>query len=226
MHTTSAASGPGSTAALLLLADGRFPDGSHAHSFGMEAAVHAGRVTDPATLAAYLTARLWTTIRTDAAAAGLAATGLHALDDIDAALAVRMPGVATRDASRALGRSLQRTATRLWPDQAPRLSDGGAPLQPVVFGAVAALAGCDAPQAALCTAHSGAAALANAALRLLGLDPFSVAVVLAELRDTIDTVADSVGGVNDPDDLPHASTPVAEIDTELQLTIEPRLFGS
>ncbi|MFF0152708.1 urease accessory protein UreF [Micromonospora sp. NPDC005203] len=45
---------------LLLLADGRFPAGAHAHSGGLEAAVAAGRVTDLATLEAFLAGRLAT----------------------------------------------------------------------------------------------------------------------------------------------------------------------
>lgn len=216
----------GSVAALLLLADGRFPDGSHAHSFGMEAAVQAGRVRDPRTLHDYVEGRLWTTTRTDAAAASLAAEGTATLDEIDAALVLRMPGAAQRAASRSLGRSLVRTADRLWPRQAPRLVDGRPPLQPVAFGAVAVLAGCSPVEAALCVTHSSAAALANAALRLLGLDPFSVAAVLADLREAVGAVAASVTEVREPALLPHAATPFSEIDPELQLTIEPRLFGS
>ena len=58
------------------------------------------------------------------------------------------------------------------------------------------------------------------------MDPFSVAAVLAELRDTVTAVADSVLDVATPDELPSASTPFAELDPELQRTIEPRLFGS
>jgi urease accessory protein len=229
MITTEAAptvTPSGSVAALLLLADGRFPDGSHAHSFGMEAAVNAGRVRDARTLHDYVETRLWTTTRTDAAAAALAADGSATLDRIDAALVLRMPGAAQRAASRSLGRSLARTADRLWPERAPRLTDGRPPLQPVAFGAVATLAGCNPFEAALCTAHSSAAALANAALRLLGLDPFSVASVLADLRGAVDSVASSVTEIRSPDQLPYAATPFSEIDPELQLTIEPRLFGS
>ncbi|WP_433457733.1 hypothetical protein [Micromonospora sp. CA-248212] len=45
---------------LLLLADGRFPAGAHAHSGGLEAAVAAGRVTDLASLEAFLVGRLAT----------------------------------------------------------------------------------------------------------------------------------------------------------------------
>ncbi|MCB1038893.1 MAG: hypothetical protein KDA94_05090 [Acidimicrobiales bacterium] len=215
-----------STAALLLLADGRFPDGSHAHSFGMEAAVATGRVHDAESLHEYLRARLWTTARTDAAAAALAARGRHPLDAIDAELTVRQPSRAVRDASRALGRSLVRTAARLWPDHDLRLIDGRPPLQPVVLGAVATLAGCGPDDAALCSTHAAAAALSSAALRLLGLDPFTVTGVLVDLRTTVAEVATSVAEIHDPGDLPIASMPLAELDAELQRTIEPRLFGS
>lgn len=215
-----------SVSSLLLLADGRFPDGSHAHSFGMEAAVASGRVHDPASLQRYIEARLWSTSRTDAAAAVLAARGDHALDDIDAALTLRQPGRAARDASRSLGRSLVRTAARLWPGREPRLADGRPPLQPIALGAVATLSGCGPREAALCTTHASAAALSSAALRLLGLDPFEVAGVLADLRTPVADVAESVLSIDAPGDLPSTSTPFAELDPELQRTIEPRLFGS
>ena len=138
---------------------------------------------DAGSLHEYIDARLWTTTRTDAAAAALAARGEHPLDDIDAALTLRQPSRAAREASRSLGRSLVRTASRLWPGREPRLGDGRPPLQPVALGAVAALAGCGPREAALCTTHAAAASLSSAALRLLGLDPFSVAGVLADLRD-------------------------------------------
>jgi urease accessory protein len=216
----------GSVAALLMLADGRFPDGSHAHSYGMEAAVTVGRVHDPASLRDYVEARLWTTTRTDAGAAALATRTPHLLDEVDAALTVRMPGSAARAASRSLGRSLARTAERLWPGGAPRLADGRPPLQPVALGAVAAHAGCSPLEAALCTTHAAAAALTSAALRLMGLDPFAVAGVLVDLRAPVAEVAGSVASLDGPGDLPSASTPFAELDPELQVTIEPRLFGS
>ncbi len=43
-----------------MLADGRFPAGGHAHSGGLEAAVVAGRVSDPGTLEAFLRGRVAT----------------------------------------------------------------------------------------------------------------------------------------------------------------------
>ncbi|MDP9074601.1 MAG: urease accessory protein, partial [Actinomycetota bacterium] len=44
--------------AALLLADGRFPGGGHAHSGGLEAAVADGSVADLAGLEAFLIGRL------------------------------------------------------------------------------------------------------------------------------------------------------------------------
>ncbi|OUC94863.1 urease accessory protein UreF, partial [Streptosporangium minutum] len=49
-----------SRAALLVLADGRFPAGGHAHSGGAEAAVTAGRVHDVASLREFCRGRLHT----------------------------------------------------------------------------------------------------------------------------------------------------------------------
>ncbi|MDV9192308.1 urease accessory protein UreF, partial [Streptomyces sp. SR27] len=64
-----------SRAALLVLADGRFPAGGHAHSGGAEAAVKAGRITDAASLAAFCRGRLHTSGLTAAALAAAAALG-------------------------------------------------------------------------------------------------------------------------------------------------------
>jgi urease accessory protein len=58
------------TAALLTLADSRLPAGGHTHSGGVEQAIAAGVVHDPATLTAFLRRRLHTA---GAVAAGLAA---------------------------------------------------------------------------------------------------------------------------------------------------------
>ncbi|WP_225850469.1 urease accessory protein UreF [Streptomyces sp. HPF1205] len=67
----------GGRAALLLLTDGRFPAGGHAHSGGAEAAVTDGRIRDAATLAAFCRGRLHTTglVTAALAAAATAAYG-------------------------------------------------------------------------------------------------------------------------------------------------------
>jgi urease accessory protein len=214
-----------SVASLLLLADGRFPDGSHAHSHGLEAAVDAGRVRDPASLADYVVGRLWTSGRTDCAAARLACAGVDP-DALDAAWCVRTPSSAARATSRSLGRSLARTAARLVPDRPIALADGRPPVQPVALGRLAAAVGCDPDEAALASAHGTAATFSTAGLRLLSLDPFDVAAVLHDLRPEIEAVASSTVGLDGADDLPHASTPLAEIDVELQAALPGRLFRS
>lgn len=212
-------------ASLLLLADGRFPDGAHAHSHGLEAAVDDGRVHDTASLAAYLACRLWTSGRLDAAAARLAAAGVD-VDALDAAWCVRTPSEAARATARSLGRSLARTASRLVPDRPLALADGRPPVQPVALGMLAAAIGCTPDEAAVASAHGIAATLSAAGLRLLSLDPFDVTAVLHHLRPDVDAVAASTDGLAGPDDLPHASTPFAEIDIERQAAMPIRLFRS
>ncbi len=69
------------TAALLTLADSRLPAGGHAHSGGVEQAVAAGLVHDPASLAAFLLRRLQTS---GAVAAGLAAAACSGDDETGA----------------------------------------------------------------------------------------------------------------------------------------------
>jgi urease accessory protein len=214
-----------SISSLLLLADGRFPDGTHAHSHGLEAAVDAGRVHDIDSLADYVRARLWTSGRTDAAAARLAAAGVNP-EVLDAAWCVRTPSAFARSTSRSLGRSLARTAARVVPDRPNELADRRPPVQPVALGLLAAAIGCDADEAALASAHGLAATLSAAGLRLLSLDPFDVAGVLLRLRPDVDGIAASTIGLRDADDLPHASTPLAEIDVEHQSALPTRLFRS
>lgn len=214
-----------SVASLLLLADGRFPDGTHAHSHGLEAAVEAGRVHDTASLAAYVTGRLWTSGRTDAATARLAAAGVDP-DRLDAAWCVRTPSATARATSRSLGRALARTAAAVAPAWPIALADGRPPVQPVALGRLATAIGCTPDEVALASAHGAAAGLSAAGLRLLSLDPFEVASVLHDLRPVVEGVAGSTIGLRGAGDLPHASTPLAEIDVERQAALPTRLFRS
>lgn len=205
----------GSTGALLLLADGRLPTGGHAHSGGLEEAVAAGRVRDAATLAAWLSGRLATTGRVDAALAAAATAATAAttattattavpkaattaehpperIKFLDAEAAARCPSPALRKASRAQGRGLLRAARRMWPD--PGLdalfawrADGV--MWPVALGAVGAAIDAKPIEVATLAAQASVSGPAWAATRLLGLDPFAVARCLADLAPQVDTVA-------------------------------------
>jgi urease accessory protein len=121
---------------------------------------------------------------------------------------------------------LTRTAASVVPDHPIRLADGRPPVQPVAFGLLAVAVGCDPDQSALASVHGNAATLTAAGLRLLSLDPFDVAALLHDLRPTVAEVAASTAACTGPSDLPHASTPFAEIDVEHQYALPTRLFRS
>jgi urease accessory protein len=179
---------------MLLLADGRFPTGGHAHSGGVEAAVADGRVIDDVTLEAFVAGRVATAGVVDAALAAATVVRLRdtttdagirqLLIALDAEAAARIPAPPWRDASRRLGRQLVRVSTRCWPSvPLAALTDAlpnGAHL-PVALGTVADAAGLDAAAAGRLVLHHTITTPAQAAVRLLGLDPFDVAALMARL---------------------------------------------
>ncbi|WP_030746747.1 urease accessory protein UreF [Streptomyces griseus] len=216
--------------ALLVLADGRFPAGGHAHSGGAEAAVKAGRIRDAAGLEAFCLGRLHTVGLT---AAGLAAAAALGLDpyELDAAADARTPSPALRTAARRLGRQLMRAARAAWPD--PELDalaaafPGGAH-QPVVLGAAARAAGLGPEDAAHCAAYETVGGPATAVVRLLGLDPYRATAVLARLAPVMDEVAARAAAAarDGVDALPAASAPLLDITAEQHAAWPVRLFAS
>ncbi|MEU3608874.1 urease accessory UreF family protein [Streptomyces sp. NPDC035033] len=216
--------------ALLVLADGRFPAGGHAHSGGAEAAVRAGRLKDAADLEAFCRGRLHTTGLTSAGLAAGAALGLdpHALDE---AADARTPSPALRAAARRLGRQLMRAGRAAWPS--PELDALAAAFprgahQPVVLGTVARAAGLGPGDAAHCVVYETVGGPATAAVRLLGLDPYRATGVLARLAPEMDEVAAraTAAAREGVDALPAASAPLLDITAEQHATWPVRLFAS
>ncbi|WP_149824027.1 urease accessory protein UreF [Streptomyces tailanensis] len=223
-----------SRAALLVLADGRFPAGGHAHSGGAEAAVKGGLITGSDGLEAFCRGRLHTAGLVSAALAAAAALGVDPVA-LDAAADARTPSLALRVASRKLGRQLMRAARATWPsrelDVVAREFPKGAH-QPVVLGVAARVAGLGADDAAYCSAYESVSGPASAVVRLLSLDPFDATGVLARLAPEVDRVVGAaveaagevvVGGV---DALPAASAPLLEIGAEAHAAWPVRLFAS
>lgn len=203
---------------LLLLADGRFPAGGHAHSGGLEAAVTAGRVGDLETLAAFLRGRLATVGLVSAAFAGAACRGAD-VRTLDGEMDARTPSPALRKASRAQGRALLRAGRALW-----TLSTVERELHhPVALGVVAAAAGLSPAEAALTAAYGAVTGPASAAVRLLGLDPYATHALVARLAGDCDAVAARATTV---DELPACSAPLLDIEAEVHATWEVRLFAS
>ncbi|OPG06425.1 urease accessory protein UreF [Streptomyces sp. GKU 895] len=223
-----------SRAALLVLADGRFPAGGHAHSGGAEAAVKAGRINGASSLEEFCRGRLHTAGLVSASLAAAAVLGVNPVE-LDAAADARTPSPALRSAARKLGRQLMRAARATWPsaelDALAREFPKGAH-QPVVLGLAARAAGLDAVDAAYCAAYESVSGPASATVRLLSLDPFDATGVLARLAPELDRVADRAvemarevaeGGVGA---LPAASAPLLEISAELHAAWAVRLFAS
>jgi urease accessory protein len=226
--------------ALLLLSDGRWPAGGHAHSGGLEEAVAAGRVGNQDELAAYLMGRLTTVGRCDAALAAVAcfwAEDTSVLARLETEAAARCPSAALRAASRSQGRGLLRTALATWGGHmaAADLAGPRGLMYPVALGACAHRAGLPPGDAALLAAQGGVAAAGWAATRLLGLDPYLVARCLVALGATVEAEAAAAaalvpGGDDALDDvlaaLPATGAPLTDLGGEAHARWEVRLFAS
>lgn len=232
---------------LLLLADGRFPAGAHAHSGGLEAAVAAGRVTDLASLEAFLAGRLATAGLVGAAFAAAAhraavpgtvgaaesagtATLATTLAQLDVELDARTAAPTLRTVSRRQGRALLRAGRAIWPDapfgDLPTTPAGAH--QPLVLGLLCGAAGLSRLDTATVAAYGTVTGAASAGVRLLGLDPYQVQALLVGLADACDgTAADAARAADDPPErLPAAAAPLADIHAEIHATWEVRLFAS
>jgi len=223
-----------SRAALLVLADGRFPAGGHAHSGGAEAAVKAGRITGAASLEDFCRGRLHTAGLVSAALAAAAALGIDPVE-LDHAADARTPSPALRSAARRLGRQLMRAARATWPSAELDALAGKFPKgahQPVVLGVTARGAGLGAEDAAYCSAYESVSGPATATVRLLSLDPFDATGVLARIAPELDLVAhqavDAARRALDDgvETLPAASAPLLEISAEAHAAWAVRLFAS
>jgi urease accessory protein len=209
------------SSALLALADSRLPAGGHAHSGGVEQAIAAGVVTDPASLSTFLRRRLATAA---AVAAGLAAAACGAdaavLALLDAEADARTPSPALRAASRQQGRGLVRVGRRAWPsgawDSIPAL-----PHHPIALGVAAAAGGLSPRDAAQAAAYLSVSGAATAAQRLLAMDPLTVAAVTARLSPDIDAVAASATGT-----LPAVTDPLLDLLAEVHAARKDRFFAS
>lgn len=203
--------------AVLQFADGLFPSGGFAHSFGLETYAQAGTIRDAAGLQAFVRAHLEGGVGpADAVAAALASrAGLDA--DLGACLDVdhRLDATKTvpefRAASRQMGRQTARAAAALRRVDTPRgrvdaslghgddafaadlartIDDELTPgHHAVVFGAVTGRAGASAETAAAALLHSTAALLVGASLRLLPLGQLDGQRVLAAMREPIARLA-------------------------------------
>ena len=223
-----------SRAALLLLADGRFPAGGHAHSGGVEAAIAHKAVHDADSLEAFCRGRLHTAGLTTAGLAAAAAAGCDPLL-LDAAADARAAVPALRAVARRLGRQMMRAARATFPsaelDRLAAAHPHGVH-QPIVLGLAARAAGLAPVDAAHVAAYEAIGGPATAAVRLLSLDPLDASGLLARLGPETDDVAQAAADAatraltEGLDALPSASSPLLDITAQQHAAWTVRLFAS
>jgi len=220
-------------ASLLLLADSRFPTGAHAHSGGIEAAVHFGWIKDVSDVERFLRGRISTNGLTDATFAAATTTDRFELSDLDVGLSARIASPRARATSRSLGRQLVRAGSKAWPSTpSVKLLDlhPDGPMQGVALGAVAHAAGLSPTDAALCSLHHLIGTATSAVIRLLGLDPYLIHALAADLANHLNEIArqatESANAARTIKDLPAHGSLTADLCAEHHATWEVRLFAS
>ncbi|HEV8471404.1 MAG TPA: urease accessory UreF family protein [Methylomirabilota bacterium] len=222
--------------AVLQLADGLFPAGGFAHSFGLETYAQEGRVRDREGLDAFVVAHLEGAAGPAdavavAVAARLAATGdLAAWSALDARLDAMKPVPEFRAASRQMGRQTARVAAALRDDAflaalARAVDDGLTPgHHAAVFGAAAGRSDAEPEAAAAAYLYSTAALLVGAGLRLLTLGQLDGQRVLAAARPRVARLAAAAARAT-VDDM-WTFTPALELAGLRHASLDMRLFRS
>jgi urease accessory protein len=222
--------------AALQFADGLFPAGGFAHSFGLETYAQDGVVRDRAGLEAFVAAHLEGSAGPADAVAVTVAVRLAAEGrlvewiGLDERLEAMKPVPEAREASRQMGRQTVRVAAALGGDGflaelARAVGDGLAPgHHAAVFGAALGRAGVEPEVAAAAYLHSTATLLVGAGLRLIALGQLDGQRVLAAMRGRIARLA-AAAATATPADM-WSFNPGLELAGIRHATLDSRLFRS
>jgi len=221
---------------LLQFADGLFPAGAYAHSFGLEHCVQSGEVADAAGVEAFLHAYLEGCTAPADAVALICARRYAAKKNLAACLALdemldamKAPSE-LRDASRQMGRQTLRVASHL--RDIPLLAEFSDAVaseatpghHPVVFGMIGGVLDWDAQEMLSAFLYSTSAALVGAALRLLPLGQLAGQRILWNAQPLIATLAEEAQHKSEADMWSFA--PMLEIASMQHALLDARLFRS
>ncbi len=221
---------------LLQFADGLFPAGTYAHSFGLEYCVQSGEVADAAGVEAFLRAYLGGCTAPADAVALVCARRYAEQNSIAACLALDevLDAMKTpselRDASRQMGRQTLRVANhlhggRLLSDFSDAVASESTPgHHPVVFGMIGGVQDWDALEMTSAFLYSASAALVGAALRLLPLGQLAGQRILWNAQPLIAALAEEAQDKSESDMWSFA--PMLEIASMQHALLDARLFRS
>ncbi len=221
---------------LLQFADGLFPAGVYAHSFGLEECVQSDEVRDAAGVEAFLHAFLrgsagpTDTVVVLYARRAAAAGDLEAIVSLDATLDAMKAASELREASRQMGRQMLRVAANL--QHAPLIDQFaravGEAITPghhaVVFGAIGGALNWDSLDMTGAYLYSTSAALVGAALRLLPLGQLAGQRILWNAQPLIAELAQEAQDTTEEDIWSFA--PALEIASMRHALLDARLFRS
>ena len=227
---------PEATITLLQFADGLFPAGAYAHSFGLEAYVARGIVSDAGGVEQFLRAYLQGSAGpTDAVAVvnALRATSVKDLDrclELDAVVDAMKPASELRDASRQMGRQTARIADALVEHpivrEFARLASAG--ITPchhsVVFGIAGGAQGWPPLETAAAYLYSSTTAVVGAALRLIPLGQLKGQIIIRNLTPLIGMLA-AAATAKGVDEM-SGFAPGLEIASMRHAAMDARLFRS
>jgi urease accessory protein len=227
---------PEATITMLQFADGLFPAGAYAHSFGLEAYVARGIVSHAGDVEQLLRAYLQGSAGpTDAVAivCALRATSLKDLDrclELDSLIDAMKPALELRNASRQMGRQTARIADALL--EHPILREfarlASADITPchhsVVFGIAGGAQGWPPFETAAAYLYSSTAAIVGAALRLIPLGQLKGQLIIRSLTPLIGRLASeaTAKGVHEI----AGFVPALEIASMRHAAMDARLFRS
>ena len=221
---------------LLQFADGLFPAGAYAHSFGLEFYTQSGGVSAAEGVEHFLRSYLSGSVAPTDLVALLCAWRGGKTGDLDACLAVdemldaMKTAAELRDASRQMGRQTLRVANH-FADHALLAEFGRAVAadltpchHPVVFGMIGAVMQWPGPEMAGAYLYSASAALVGAALRLMPLGQLAGQQILRNVRSLIAQLAEETQDKTSED--MWSFSPALEIASMRHATLEARLFRS